>query len=74
MADDADIASDLQQAEIDAALARHRAKVPGQGRAACAECGDAIHPLRRKDGARLCMPCQTDAERALRGLPPRGNR
>jgi RNA polymerase-binding transcription factor DksA len=74
MTDDADIASDLQQAEIAAALARHRAKAAPQGRRHCTNCEAAISELRRQAGARLCVPCQIDAERALRGQPPRGNR
>lgn len=74
MADEADHATDLADREREQILAARRTKVPGQGRRTCAQCGDAISDLRRRDGARLCMPCQINAERALRGLPPRGNR
>ena len=74
MADEADEASALQQREIDTLVARHRAKVPGHGRKACADCGEPISDLRRRDGAKLCLDCQIDAERALRGLGPRGDR
>jgi RNA polymerase-binding transcription factor DksA len=74
MADEADHATALQQAEIDALVARHRAKAVAQGRKHCNECGAAISELRRQAGARLCVPCQIDAERALRGIGPRGAR
>lgn len=74
MADEADRAADLQQAEIDRALAAHARKVPGEGRHDCARCGEPISALRRRDGARLCMDCQVNAERALRGLGSRGSR
>jgi RNA polymerase-binding transcription factor DksA len=74
MSDDADIASDLADRERAQILAARRAKVPGRGLRECAQCADAISDLRRRDGARLCLPCQIDAERALRGLPPRGTR
>lgn len=74
MTDDADRAAELQQLENDAAVARHRAKTPGKGRNTCAECGEGIHPIRRREGAQLCMECQTTVERALRGLLPRAAR
>jgi RNA polymerase-binding transcription factor DksA len=71
MADEADHATALQQAEIDALVARHRAKVAGHGRKSCEHCDEPISDLRRRDGARLCLSCQIEAERALRGLPAR---
>jgi len=67
MADDADHAANLQQAENDAAVARHRAKPAAAGRRACATCKKAVSELRRRNGAQLCIKCQTDAELFLRG-------
>jgi RNA polymerase-binding transcription factor DksA len=70
MTDDADYAADLADREREQILAARRAQVPAQGRATCIDCRSAISDLRRKVGARRCLPCQINVERALRGLPP----
>ena len=52
------------------ALARMRLRnrVGGESLAECADCGEPIPQARRRaqPGVRLCVPCQTEADRALR--------
>lgn len=65
MADDVDRANDYMAAEIAGLIAR---RAPTQaGSTECATCGEAITPLRRDLGARLCIDCQSDLEAQQRG-------
>lgn len=59
MADDADLASDLSQRELDAILAARKAP---KGEPACRQCAAAIEPHRQALGAVRCLDCQTAFE------------
>jgi RNA polymerase-binding transcription factor DksA len=64
MADEADIANELITREVTTVLDRLRQEtVPGMGPEMCTECGEAIPPVRRKHGFRLCVPCAEVSER-----------
>lgn len=69
MADELDRAAGYSDRERDAGVARVRAQM-GAGPAAreCDECGDDIPQARREavPGARLCVPCLTEAEHRQR--------
>jgi len=54
-----DAVQDLQQREIDAALARHKARTvrPGLTRCERHDCGEPIEAARSRLGARLCFDC-----------------
>jgi phage/conjugal plasmid C-4 type zinc finger TraR family protein len=73
MADIADRASDLEQADRDRAIARQERIIQSmrgnsQGRADCADCGDPIEPERRiaLPFTGRCASCAHDAEQRLR--------
>lgn len=64
--DDADHASDLQDAEIESALMAHaRAIAQGPKHTHCIDCGMEIQPARLAavPGASRCVMCQVDHDR-----------
>jgi len=69
MADLADEAQALEEAERDRLLAEAAARRPcGPGLQVCEGCGEPIEPARRAalPSARRCLDCATDEERATR--------
>ena len=62
--DDADRAQQIEQKQIDEALARRQSE-SGCSASVCDECGEPIPQARRNaiPGVRLCVRCQEDAER-----------
>ena len=68
MADECDRAQRFEEAARDNALSlhmrRHAHHAPGLAR--CQECDEPISDLRRREGARLCVECQSDAEQRER--------
>ena len=65
--DNADIAADLQAAEIEQALKTHEERVKrGPGHSHCVECGAEIQPARRAaiPYAARCVGCQMDHDRS----------
>ncbi|XZG69272.1 hypothetical protein ACTSKR_11470 [Chitinibacteraceae bacterium HSL-7] len=62
MSDDFDRASDIEQAQRDAALAAVQAAASKKlFRADCVECGDDLEPHRQPYG--ICVPCKSRQER-----------
>lgn len=68
MADSADRAAELQQAEIDRGIAAAAtARLTSTGRvAACIDCREPLTPARRAMGANRCVECKTDHEEEAR--------
>lgn len=68
MADEADLAGDLIDGEMESILAARRREAERQAARGtaitCEECGDDIPEARRKKnpGVRTCVPCQTRLE------------
>jgi len=64
MADEADMAAQRQQSDIDHALAQ-REQYAGESLEHCEECGEPIPEQRRQKvaGCRLCVECKEEAER-----------
>ena len=80
MSDQFDRASDLEQAHLSAALQAQQNRAQGNGINAgatymdsareCRVCDEPIPVKRRKaiPGVKTCIECQTDLERALKGV------
>jgi len=69
MADKADIAGDLIEQNLEAAMANHRNQVtPKNDEPYCLECGEEIPAARREalPGCAHCVSCQNDLELARR--------
>ena len=64
MADEADVAAQWQQMQIEEALSS-RSRIEGESAAVCDECGEPIPQARRNaiPGVRLCVECQEAVER-----------
>ena len=64
MADEADVAAQWQQMQIEEALSS-RPRLDGHSAAVCDECGEPIPEARRDaiPGVRLCVSCQEAVER-----------
>lgn len=59
MSDNADVAADITEHQIEIALANHRAKYPTQGRLDCQDCGERIPTFRVVSiNATRCVECQ----------------
>ena len=68
MADEADIANDYIDNEVNRALGRIRQSLSGQaGSEICTDCGEKIPLARCKLGFKLCVQCaeQTERRRSL---------
>ncbi len=69
MADEADLAGDLIDGEMESILAARRReserRIARGSAVTCDECGDTIPRERRKKnpGVRTCVPCQTELEK-----------
>lgn len=70
MADEIDRAQGLEELHRQSALERalEAARAPAATNSACADCGEAIDPARRKAApeSRLCVPCAREAELRVR--------
>lgn len=59
MADDADVAAELQAAEIESSIERHRAaQASARKVTACVDCGETLTPVRLSIKACRCVDCQ----------------
>jgi RNA polymerase-binding transcription factor DksA len=67
MADDIDIANDLNLTDMEVSLAlsrlRKQAGIGQEGSRICMECGDDIPKDRKELGFKFCVPCAQDMER-----------
>lgn len=63
MADEADIANDYMDLELNRALGKLRQTEKSVGSKACTACGDKMPPIRRNMGFKLCVSCAAENER-----------
>lgn len=59
MSDEADMAADLQQREIDAAIARHASRSRYR-LTRCEDCEEPLSPPRRDAGLCVCAVCEAE--------------